>query len=198
MVLGTVSGAMHTLDDVHKEVSNCTKCAEILGATRNRPRSGFPPTGRYDGLVIGTEPGGKGTDRVTPDEYKARFVPDAPGKNTVRLLFRGIEAAGLDWNRFFYTNSVKCAAPPSDAQRCFLNCSAYLEHQIKSLRPTLKVIVVVSRAATHLGLQQATKGEVTSCDYLGIPTLCIRHPQGATSGYLKRVDVAVRKLMVKT
>lgn len=108
----------------------------------------------------------------------------------MQLLFKAIAKAGEDWERIFFTNSVKCPPginPPEKLLRdCFLNCEKHLEAQINAIKP--KLLVVVGKAVKRLGLYHASDGtmgkSIDKCpmnltEYKGIKTLTIRYPQGA-------------------
>ncbi len=178
------------LKAIHLKVSDCKRCRSVLGLKRNKPRSGFPPEDHYDAMVIGAEPGERSVDRPSPREYKDRFAPHARNRNTIRLVFRDLEEEGLDWNRFFYTNSVKCAAKPHDSLRCFANCRPFLEEQVRVLRP--KVVVTLGRASDHLCLPKSGPKAPRRCSYLGIPAIAARHPQGAPLNYREKLARFIR------
>ncbi len=173
------------LKAIHREVSNCKRCRSILRSKRNKPRSGFPPEDYYDAVIIGAEPGARGVDRPSPIEYKDRFDPHARNRNTIRLVFRDLEEEGLDWHRFFYTNSVKCAAKPRDSLECFAKCRSFLEKQVRVLRP--QVVVTLGRASNHLGLPKPGLKAPRRCSYLEFPAIAARHPQGAPLNYRKKL-----------
>lgn len=176
---------------IHKSVGQCRRCAGILDESRIIPRSGFPPTGKYDAMVIGCEPGQSAGGRPTPEQYKGRFDWRTPkNRNTVRILFKAIHEAGVDWNTLFYTNAVKCPATPAEASLCYLKCGAFLQKQIQALNP--RVIVVFGRAADIIGVDRVGRGEIGDCSCMGHPCIIATHPQGATCAYLARVGQHVR------
>lgn len=177
-----------SLEEVHKEVWHCRKCAGILEEDQILPRSGFPPKGRYQAVVVGAEPGQRAKDvgRPTPEEYKRFFVPGAGNTNKARLIFEHLQAVGADWCKFFYTNSVKCPAKSgSQSRRCWTNCGDYLRRQIEAIQP--KIVVVMGKGADNLGLRRAAKGESYGTRVFGRPVIVMTHPQGATREYLRRV-----------
>jgi hypothetical protein len=176
---------------IHKTVSQCSRCAGILNESRIIPRSGFPPTGKYDAMVIGCEPGQSAEGHPTPEQYKERFDWGAPkNRNTVRPLFKAIHEAGVDWNTLFYTNAVKCPATPAQASLCYVKCGVFLQKQIQALNP--RVIVVFGRAADIIGVGRVARGEIGDCSCMGHPCIIATHPQGATRAYLARVGQHVR------
>lgn len=180
---------------IHESVRHCRRCAGILVESRIIPRSGFPPAETYAAMVIGCEPGQSAEGQPTPEEYKERFDWRTPkNRNTVRLLFKAINNAGVDWNTFFYTNAVKCPAPPADAPRCYANCQTFLQEQIKALNP--RIIIAFGRAACRIGVPQVGKGQIDECTFEGRPCIVTTHPQGATCAYLAEVGQYVRSKML--
>ena len=124
------------LPDIHDAVSRCRRCAGILDERRIIPRSGFPPTGDYVALVIGCEPGQAAEGRPTPEQYRIRFDWRTPNnRNTVRLLFKAIHEAGVDWETLFYTNAVKCPATPELGTNLLFPLSRFLAGSDRSSRP---------------------------------------------------------------
>jgi uracil-DNA glycosylase len=174
------------LSDIHDAVSRCRRCAGILDERRIIPRSGFPPTGDYVALVIGCEPGQAAEGRPTPEQYRIRFDWRTPNnRNTVRLLFKAIHEAGVDWETLFYTNAVKCPATPELAPTCYSHFRSFLQAQIEALDP--RIIVAFGRAADRIGVPRAAKGQIVDCTFEGRPCIVVTHPQGATSAYLGEV-----------
>lgn len=172
--------------EIHEAVRRCTRCAEILDESRIIPRSGFPPDGTYSAMVIGCEPGQSAENILTPELYKRRFEwRTLHNRNTVRLLFKAIHEAGVDWDTLFYTNAVKCPATPKQAPSCYVYCRTYLQGQIQALSP--KIIVAFGRAAGMVGLPRASKGQIVECSFEGYPCIVVTHPQGATRSYLANV-----------
>lgn len=179
---------------IHETVSRCRRCAGILDESRIIPRSGFPPIGTYTTMVIGCEPGQSAEGHPTPEQYKVRFDWRTPkNRNTVRLLFKAIHKAGIDWNALFYTNAVKCPATPAEAPSCYSNCRAFLQEQVQALNP--RVIVVFGHAADRVGVPRAGRGQVVDCTFEGRPCIVATHPQGATCAYLAEVGQHVREKM---
>ena len=182
-----------SLEEVHKEVWHCRKCAGILEEDQILPRSGFPPKGKYRAVVVGVEPGqgARNVGRLTPEEYKRLFAPDAGNRNTVRLIFKHLQAVGADWCEFFYTNSVKCPAKSgSQSRRCWAKCGDYLRRQIEAIRP--KIVVVMGKGADNLGLQTAKEGKSYRAEVFGFPAIVMTHPRGARWDYLRRVTGEIK------
>jgi uracil-DNA glycosylase len=179
---------------IHETVSRCRRCAGILDESRIIPRSGFPPDGTYTVMVIGGEPGQSAEGHLTPEQYKVRFDWRTPkNRNTVRLLFKAIHKAGIDWNTLFYTNAVKCPATPGEAPCCYSNCQPFLQEQIQTLN--LRIIVVFGRAADRIGVPRAGRGQIVDSTFEGHPCVVVTHPQGATCAYLAEVGQHVRNKM---
>jgi uracil-DNA glycosylase family 4 len=183
-----------SLEIIHQEVWNCRKCEGILNNEQILPRSGFPPNGKYQALVLGAEPGQRAINvgRPTQELYRKLFAPGAGNTNKARLIFEYLQRAGVDWNQFFYTNSVKCPAQAgTQSNKCWINCQDYLRRQMQVIRP--KVAVVMGNAAVNLGFWKATKGESYQTQLFGFPALVMTHPQGATANYMTRVATEIRE-----
>lgn len=179
---------------IHETVSRCRRCAGILDKSRIIPRSGFPPVGKYTAMVIGCEPGQSAKGHPTPEQYKGRFDWRTPkNRNTVRLLFKAIHEAGVDWNTLFYTNAVKCPATPAQAPKCYYKCQSFLQEQIQALNP--RTIIVFGHAADRIGFTQAGREQIVDCTFEGYPCIVTSHPQGATLDYLAEVGRRLRNKM---
>lgn len=178
-----------TLAAIDREVQGCSKCAAIKNV-RVLPRSGFPE-GRYEIMIIGAEPGRRAKRRLTPEEYKAKFVGKSRGSNKAALIITDLE--GISSDRIFFTNSTKCPAFTAAASRsCFENCKSYLSRQIAVIQP--KLIVTIGRASSHLGLRRPGRANWFDDLYRGIRTISVRHPQGATLVYRQEVAAHIRQV----
>lgn len=178
-----------SLQIIHRAVWDCRKCAGILNNEQILPRSGFPTNGEYQAMVVGAEPGQRALSvgRPTPEQYRALFAPGARNTNKARLIFEYLQRAGVDWDQFFYTNSVKCPAQAgAQSRRCWINCQDYLQRQMQVICP--KIVVVMGNAAANLGFSKASKGEFYKTELFGFPILVMTHPQGATTEYMNRVS----------
>jgi uracil-DNA glycosylase len=121
--------------DLETEVASCTKCN--LCQTRTQTVFG---TGNKtaDWMIIGEAPG------QHEDEQGKPFV----GKAGL-LLTEMLRAAGLEREKVFITNILKCRPPgnrdpkPDEAK----SCSAYLQQQQELLKP--KIILAVGRIAAQ-------------------------------------------------
>jgi uracil-DNA glycosylase family 4 len=173
------------LRKIHRRIRKCKKCEEILKGNV-LPRSGFPPRDIYEAVIIGAEPGPKAKGMMTPTEYEKHFMPGTRNTNRVRLLFEDIKSAGVDYSKFFYTNAVKCPSlSKAISRKCFQNCETYLKEQLTVIKP--KFLVVFGSAANLRCIKRAPKDTIERDKYMGIPTIVIRHPQGASKKYRKRV-----------
>lgn len=121
-----------SLEDIAKEISECTKCDLHQTRTNTVPGEGNPDA---DILFIGEGPGAK------EDEQGKPFVGSA-GKYLDELL----EMIGLTRQDIFIANVVKCRPPknrdplPEEAETCTTN---YLFRQIALIKP--KIIVTLGR-----------------------------------------------------
>jgi uracil-DNA glycosylase family 4 len=143
-------------------------------------------------MVVGAEPGQRGLSigRPTPEQYRLLFAPGAGNTNKARLIFEYLQLAGIDWNQFFYTNSVKCPARAgSQSKKCWINCQDYLRRQMLVIHP--KVVVVMGNAAVNLGFRKARKEESYRTELFGFPALAMTHPQGTTANYMTRVATEI-------
>ena len=119
------------LDAVHVEVRACERCPLHVGRTR-----AVPGDGPVDALImfIGEAPG------FHEDQQGLPFVGAAG-----RLLNELLEKAGIDRNRVFITNVIKCRPPGNrDPQVDEVEaCKPYLDRQIELINP--QVIVTLGR-----------------------------------------------------
>jgi uracil-DNA glycosylase family 4 len=176
------------LRKIHRRIRKCNNCTEIL-KDKVLPRSGFPPRDFYKVVIIGAEPGPKAKGLMTPTEYEKRFMPGTKNTNRVRLLFEDLKDARIPYQKFFYTNAVKCPAKSkAESRKCFKNCETHLKDQLAVIKP--KFLVVFGSAATLLRIKRAKKDTIERDKYMRIPVIVIRHPQAASKGY--RIRVAKR------
>jgi uracil-DNA glycosylase family 4 len=52
----------------------------------------------------------------------------------------------VDWQRFYFTNAVKCSATKAQDHQCFAACRTFLERQVRALNP--RFIVMIGTAAS--------------------------------------------------
>ncbi|MBN1259861.1 MAG: uracil-DNA glycosylase [Anaerolineae bacterium] len=119
------------LERIHDEVRRCTKCPLHRGRTHAVPGTG--PI-EADIMFIGEAPG------FHEDQQGIPFV-GAAGQFLSQLL----EQVGIDRQRVFITNVIKCRPPgnrdPQNEE--VLACKDYLDQQIALIQP--KIIVTLGR-----------------------------------------------------
>lgn len=166
-------------DALRSRVSVCTRCALHKSRTQTVFGVGSP---RADWMIIGEAPGQEEDRRGEP------FVGRA-GK----LLDEMLRAVGLDRQKVFIANVLKCRPPnnrdPSAEEAT--SCRAYLDRQISLVAP--KIILAVGKiAAQHLLQSDAPVGRLRGQKHrLGdarIPVIVTYHP-----AYLLRSPTQKRK-----
>ena len=119
------------LEAIHAEVRTCTRCPLHVGRTK-----AVPGAGPADALImfIGEAPG------FHEDQQGLPFVGAAG-----RFLNELLEKAGIDRERVYITNVIKCRPPGNRDPREeeVETCKPYLEEQIESINP--KVVVTLGR-----------------------------------------------------
>ncbi|MBW9141409.1 MAG: uracil-DNA glycosylase [Candidatus Aramenus sp.] len=122
------------IDQLAKTIRACKKCKLSLTRRNAVPGEGNPHS---DVMIIGEAPG------ATEDETGRPFVGSA-GKLLDQLLKR----IGLDRDKVYITNLVKCRPPnnrdPDEEE--ITACSPYLDLQIALIKP--KVIVTLGNHST--------------------------------------------------
>ena len=135
------------LNQVAKEVSDCTKCE--LHYSRKRAVPGEGPS-NADILFIGEGPGFHENEQGRP------FVGAAG-----RFLEELLESIGMSREQVYITNVVKCRPPgnrdprPEEIDTCTSN---YLDRQIQAINP--RVIVTLGRHSMGLYLPNAKISDV--------------------------------------
>lgn len=119
------------LQEISRQVSACNKCS--LSLTRKNSVPGEGPE-NPEVMLIGEGPGHNENEQGRP------FV-GAAGK----LLENLLQKAGLQRNKVFITNVVKCRPPDNrdPLPEELLACRAYLDTQISTLKPL--IIVTLGR-----------------------------------------------------
>lgn len=121
----------NALKEIHEQVRDCTRCPLHAGRTK-----AVPGAGPVDALImfIGEAPG------FHEDQQGIPFVGAAG-----RFLNELLEKAGIDRQRVFITNVIKCRPPGNrDPQLDEVEaCRDYLDRQIEIINP--KVIVTLGR-----------------------------------------------------
>ncbi len=154
------------LDDLHKEILACRKCALGQGRIQAVPGEGDP---KAELMFVGEGPG------RDEDEQGRPFVGRAG-----QLLTKIIAAMGFSRSQVFIANIVKCRPPENRVPHRgeVEACTPYLLRQIEIIRP--RVIVTLGKTATDHFLPEAT-GSMTSIrgrfyDWNGIRIMPTFHP----------------------
>jgi DNA polymerase len=120
-----------SLEDIHAEVRQCTRCNLHRGRTHAVPGAG-PEDAEV--MFVGEAPG------FHEDQQGIPFVGAAG-----RFLDELLDKAGIDRANVYITNVIKCRPPanrdPQEAE--IAACSPYLDRQIDAIAP--KVIVTLGR-----------------------------------------------------
>jgi len=123
-----------SLEEIAKQVRECTKCKLHLTRKNAVPGEGNP---NAEIMLIGEAPG------ANEDEEGRPFV-GAAGKLLTELL----SSIGLNRKDVFITNLVKCRPPnnrdPEEDE--IIACSPYLDEQIRIIKP--KIIVTLGKHST--------------------------------------------------
>ncbi len=161
----TVSRNMPTLEDIRKEMGECTRCPLHQGR-RNIVFGEGDPNARV--MFVGEGPGAEEDAQGRP------FVGRAG-----QLLTKMINAMTLDRSDVYITNIVKSRPPdnrdprPEEIEACL----PFLEAQIEAIQP--EVIVALGRVASNALLDtnaplSRIRGEFQERD--GIPVMPTYHP----------------------
>ena len=177
---------------IHEDVAACHRCVPSpLSPSQNVRRSGFPAKNRYIAMIVGAEPGPRARGHLSPEDYLLRFTPGYRDRNKARLIFEDLEKLRVDRAPFFFTNAVKCSATKAQAHECFAACRTFLDRQVRAINP--RFMVVIGTAASYMGVPRAGADSIRSSAYSDIPVISVRHPQGATMFYRRRVVEAIRE-----
>ncbi len=124
------------LEEFHKSLMNCTKCALCMSRTQVVPGAGNV---NANIMFIGEAPG------KSEDEQGIPFV-GAAGK----FLNEMLEGIGLKREDIFIANTVKCRPPNNrDPEQIEIEtCLPYLKTQISIVQP--KIIVTLGRFSLNL------------------------------------------------
>ncbi len=157
------------LEVLAKEVSACTRCAE-LASTRTQTVFGAGHPG-VDLCFVGEAPG------ADEDAQGIPFVGAAGN-----LLNRIIAACGLERAEVYICNVIKCRPPGNRTplpHECG-NCRSYLERQLELIAPKYICALGGSASQNLLG-STVPLGKLRGRfhDFKGIPVICTYHP-----GYL--------------
>jgi uracil-DNA glycosylase family 4 len=151
--------------DLMEEVASCKKC--LLHKTRTNPVFGKGPIDA-EIMLIGEAPGREEDLQGIP------FVGKA-GKELDNIL----RAAGIEKDKVFITNVVKCRPPGNrnPQENEMMKCNPYLVKQIQIIRP--KVIVLLGNIALSLVTGSAsgiTKMRGKTYEYMSYPAIPTFHP----------------------
>jgi len=161
-----VWSAQPTLDEVRRELGECTRCG--LAEGRNRIVFGDGNTAA-ELMFIGEGPGQEEDRRGLP------FVGKA-GELLTQMIEKGLGIARSD---VYICNIVKCRPPNNRTplEREVTTCRPFLDGQIAAVKP--KVIVALGKPATSLLLGREvaiTRIRGTWFEYNGIPLMPTLHP----------------------
>lgn len=149
---------MADLEELAKEIRNCTRCELHENRTNAVPGEG-PSNSEI--MLTGEAPG------YHEDHQGEPFVGDA-GDVLTELL----EKANLERDEVFIGNILKCRPPDNrdPTEREIETCSPYLKEQIRSIQP--KLIISLGRFAARLLLDRNVKvskehGKLKNIEYAG-------------------------------
>lgn len=167
-----------TLDELKKDVEKCQKC-ELCRTRKNTVfGSGDENT---DLLFIGEAPG------KNEDETGIPFV--GPAGQLLNVFF---DAVGLDREKVYITNILKCRPPqnrdplPSEEKECI----DFLHKQIEIINP--KMIVCLGRISAMKLIKEdfkITKEHGVMYEYNKLPICAVYHPSALLRDPSKREDM---------
>jgi DNA polymerase len=154
------------LEEVRRELGDCTRCGLATGRTQIVFGDGDP---HADLMFIGEGPGQEEDRRGLP------FVGRA-GELLTQMIEKGL---GIPRSEVYICNIVKCRPPgnrnpmPDEVS----SCRAFLDGQIEAVRPKVLVTLGKPAASTLLGRDVAiTRERGTWQEYQGIPLMPTLHP----------------------
>lgn len=154
-------------DELREEVEGCEKC--ILSTYRNNIVPGHGDS-NADVMLVGEAPG------RSEDKKGVPFVGSAG-----QLLNALLNKAGLEREGLWITNLVKCRPPrnrePYEEET--LECSGYLENELKTVKPEVVVAVGKTSANSLTGRSypmSVLRGRDWYVDGFDIPLIVVRHP----------------------
>ena len=161
----TTSGPLQTLDEIRRELGDCTRCKLCNGRTNIVFGSGNP---RAELVFVGEAPGQE------EDQQGVPFVGKAG-----QLLTKMIEAMKFSRDEVYICNVNKCRPPnnrnPEPDE--IAACEPFLKAQLLALQP--KVIVALGKFAAQTLLRDTTpitrlRGQWR--EYEGVPLMPTFHP----------------------
>lgn len=161
------AGTAPDLELLQKQVAVCSRCDLHKSRTRTVFGTGDPGA---DWLLIGEAPGAE------EDRQGEPFVGRAG-----RLLNAMLEAIGLNRERVYIANILKCRPPNNRDPRAaeVLECEPYLQQQIALIRP--KIILALGRIAAQNLLRTEVpigrmRGQRFEYGDTNIPVVVTYHP----------------------
>jgi uracil-DNA glycosylase len=155
------------LEEFHKSIADCSKCALSFSRTQVVPGSGNPDANI---MFIGEAPGKN-------EDLKGEPFIGAAGK----VLNEMLEEIGLKREDIFIANTIKCRPPDNrdPLQEEIDTCFPYLKKQILFIKP--KIIVSLGRFSLNLFFPEAkigkVHGQILQKDSLQV--LALYHPAAA-------------------
>jgi DNA polymerase len=159
-------GEHPTLEQVRRELGECTRCRLAAGRSRIVFGDGNP---HADLLFVGEGPGAE------EDRQGLPFVGRA-GELLTSMIEKGL---GIPRSQVYICNIVKCRPPENRTPLAdeASACRPFLDGQIRAVAP--KVIVALGKPATSLLLGRdvpITRVRGTWHEYRGIPLMPTYHP----------------------
>ncbi len=175
----TPTGGSTKLQAIAAEIEVCRRCDLHKGRVQVVPGAG---SAEADVLFIGEGPGAR------EDEAGLPFV----GRSG-QLLDELLQGVGLDRDKVFITNVVKCRPPENRAPHVdeVRACRGYLKRQLAVIRPLL--VVTLGRFAMELFVSNGRISEIHGQPRHkdGMVTLPLYHPAAAL--YRRSLQSVVRE-----
>ena len=147
------------------QVAGCTRCQSLVRSRRNAVFGAGPLSA--DLFLIGEAPGAE-------EDRDARPFIGPSGQLLVDLL----REVGVDRNRVFLTNALKCRPPGRKGEpRELSNCREHLLREIEVVRPKAIVCLGLAASQTLLNTTEAMarlRGRVQR--FRDTPVVCTYHP----------------------
>lgn len=172
------------LEELHKEISVCRKCANL-----DLCKPTFTYLGKDNRILILGESPAKNGWRISG---KAWYEPSGKITATGKILKKLLSEIGLVLEDISFTEAVKCTpVSPKFLKDCSKNCYPFLKKQIEILKP--KIIIPLGVKATELILPKFDKfsdvvGKAHNTDF-GI-VIPIYHPSPISPiGYKANIPI---------
>lgn len=166
-----------TLEEINEEVKKCTKC----GLCQNRKNTVYAE-GNIDAkvMIIGEGPGEEDEKKGLP------FV----GKSG-QLMNQALQGLGIDRNKIYITNIVKCR-PPNNRTPLKKECEScldYLRNQVLLVKPEIIVLMGNVALKNILGDQYGiTASRGKWIEKKGIKYMPTFHPAALLRDESKKID----------